>query len=176
MKVEKTGQQGAQSGQTIVPVGCSCLHFSAIKPLTSKAGSKNPELTRPPAIDSLSVNRLFTNEPMNYPPPPFRLGLGSATVPVAAVGVPPTAFRAGSFRPEAESGGRDARAPHKGPIAESESIGVMNIILHPRLSAFFVNTAGSVRREPNSLLAAGKKRPDGSQYPSDDAEPQANQG
>src|SRR5208282_1628112 len=125
----------------IVPVGCFCLHFSAIKPLTSKAGSKNPELTRPPAIDSLSVNRLFTNEPMNYPPPPFRLGLGSATVPVAAVGVPPTAFRAGSFRPEAESGGRDARAPHKGPIAESESIGVnrpesesigvMNIILHP---------------------------------------------
>jgi hypothetical protein len=39
--------------------------------------------------------------------------LGSATVSVAAVGVPPTALRREFFRPEAESGGRDARAPKK---------------------------------------------------------------
>jgi len=43
----------------------------------------------------------------------FGLGLGSVTVSVAAVGVPPTALRRECFRPEAESGGRDARAPQK---------------------------------------------------------------
>ena len=48
---------------------------------------------------------------MDFPIATLPLGLGSATVPVAAVGVPPTAFRGEFFRPEAESGGRDARAP-----------------------------------------------------------------
>lgn len=55
----------------------------------------------------------------------MQLRMGSATDPVAAVGVPPAAsgvvrvthwFAAGgqeSFRPEAENGGRDARAPQQ---------------------------------------------------------------
>ena len=36
-------------------------------------------------IKSLSVNGLLKKEPMNSPYPILRLGLGSATVPVAAV-------------------------------------------------------------------------------------------
>jgi len=70
---------------------------------------------RPPLLwlICLSLNRLVKKEPLNSPCATNRLGLGSATVPVAAVGVPPTAFRGESFRPEAESGGRDARAPKR---------------------------------------------------------------
>src|ERR1019366_9532969 len=63
--------------------------------------------------DRVAANKLLKKELMNSPYATFCLGLGSATVPVAAVGVPPTAFRAECFRPEAESGGRDARAPKK---------------------------------------------------------------
>jgi len=52
-------------------------------------------------------------EPLKPPDATIPLGLGSATVPVAAVGVPPTVFGGECFRPEAESGGRDARAPRR---------------------------------------------------------------
>jgi cytochrome c oxidase cbb3-type subunit 2 len=74
-----------------------------------------PGKTNAPAkvpTKSLSVNRLLKKEPSNFPFAAIRFGLGSATVPVAAVGVPPTAFRGDYFRPEAESGGRYARAPN----------------------------------------------------------------
>jgi hypothetical protein len=46
-----------------------------------------------------------------FPLTMMRSVLGSATVPVAAAGVPPGAFGEEGFRPEAENGGRDARAP-----------------------------------------------------------------
>ena len=68
-----------------------------------------------------SANRLLKKEPMNFRDATFCLGLGSATVPAATVGVPPTEFRWGSFRPEAESSGRDARAPQKNAPSRLDS-------------------------------------------------------
>jgi len=73
-------------------------------------GKKNAPAKVP--TKSLSVIRLLQKEPTNFPYATIRFGLGSATVPVAAVSVPPIAFRGDYFRPEAESGGRDARAPN----------------------------------------------------------------
>ena len=61
----------------------------------------------------MSLNSFLKKEPLHFAYATIRLEVGSATVPVATVGVPPTAFREECFRPEAESGGRDARAPQQ---------------------------------------------------------------